>query len=190
MGLSFGQETQSENYAFRYIKSKENSKIIEGNTSNYFINIPKGQKKIQIRFKMESLSGRREDFDPNKFYLVSDEYKVRVRPIDVKHNTWIGMYFLGFTYLNEYELEQNYINAWVSYDPNVTDTFWNYKINGYQDISPIVNVGTKKKPINISPYFKHKKLRACRIDVYFSVPEEFEKGKIYFGENVISDFNI
>jgi hypothetical protein len=139
---------------------------------------------------MKSISGEKEDFDPNKFYLISDKYKVRVRPIDLKHNHKVGMDFIGFPYLIDFKPIDKRINKWAEYKPEIKDTFWDYKIDGYQDISPSINFGTKRKPRNISPYRDHKGLRSCRIDVYFSVPVDFEKGKIYYGNKIIADFEL
>ena len=139
---------------------------------------------------MKSTSGKKENFDPNKFYLTSEKYKVRVRPIDLKHNYAVGMVFIGFPYLIDFNPKDKRIKQWAKYKPEIEDTFWNYKIDGFQDISPSINFGTKRKPKKVSPYLDHKELRACRIDVYFSVPKEFEKGKIYYGTKVIADFEL
>lgn len=188
--LVFSQKTISENYEFRYITSKKNSKFLEGNTSNYSVSVPKEHKKIQVRFKMKSISGEKEDFDPNKFSLVSEKYKFRLRPIDLKHNYAVGMVFIGFPYLVDFNPKDEKIKQCVKYKPEIEDTFWDYQIEGYQDISPSINFGTKRKPKRVSPYLDHKELRACRIDVYFSVPKDLEKGKVYYGNEIIADFEL
>lgn len=80
------------------------------------------------------------------------------------------------------------IKKWADYKPNIKDTFLDYKINGFQDISCSIDFGTRKKPNLVLPYFDNKNLKSCKIEVYFSIPSELEKGKVYYGDNVIADF--
>jgi hypothetical protein len=65
----------ADNFKFKFIKAKKAS----GGNYYYTIKTDKRSKKVQVRFKMKSLSGQLEDFDPNKFYLVSDILKKRIR---------------------------------------------------------------------------------------------------------------
>lgn len=176
----------ADNFKFKFIKAK---KAVGGNYY-YTIKTPKGLKKTQVRFKMQSLSGKKDDFDPNKFYLVSDGYKWRVRPIDVRHNYAAGWIFIGFEYLVDFQPTDKRLKEWLSYKPEVKNTFNDYKIDGYKDICPNINFGTKRKPKLSSPYLNHKELKSCKVDLYFSLPKDLKKFKVYYGETLIADTKI
>ncbi|BAO55813.1 hypothetical protein [Nonlabens marinus] len=177
---------ESDNFKFKFIKAKKAS----GATWIYSIKTAKEAKRVQVRFKMKSLSGKKENFDPNKFYLVSDAYKVRVRPLDVRYNYAAGWIFLPFDKLIENQSIDSSIQEFVCYEPEIKDTFQDYSIVGYEDISPNINFGTKKKPKIISPYLHPEDLRACKIDIYFALPKELTEFKIYYGEQIIGEIEI
>ncbi len=176
----------SDDFRFKFIKAK---KAVGGNYY-YTIKTPKGVRKTQVRFKMQSLSGQKEDFDPNKFYLVSDSYKWRVRPIDVRHNYAAGWIYIGFDYLVDFQPTDKKLTDWLSYRPEVKNTFDDFKMEGYQDICPVINFGTKRKPKMSSPYLDHKELKSCKIDLYFSLPKDLKKFKVYYGNTLIADTKI
>ena len=151
----------ADNFKFKFIKAKK----AVGNNYVYTIKTTKDVKKIQVRYKMKSVSGKKDDFDPNKFYLVSDDYKIRVRPIDVRHNYGAGWIYIGFQHLVNFRPKGN-LRQWLKYRPKVKNTFNDYKIEGYQDVQPSINFGTKIKPNVASPYLNHKDLRSCKIDLH------------------------
>ena len=183
----FSQEyVQAENFKFKFIKAK---KAVGGNYV-YTIKTTKQVKKVQVRYKMESISEKKEDFDPNKFYLVSDKYKTRVRPLDVRHNYAVGWIYIGFNHLVDYEPKDKKLKEWLSYKPEIRNTFNDYKIEGYKDIIPVINYGKKRKPKNVSPYLDHKELKSCKVDLYFSLPKDLKKFRIYYGTKLISENKI
>ncbi|WP_144959547.1 hypothetical protein [Gillisia sp. Hel_I_86] len=139
---------------------------------------------------MKSILGEQDDFDPNKFYLVSDKYKTRVRPIDVRRNYAVGWIYIGFGHLVNFQPEDKRLNEWVSYKPEIKNTFNNFKVEGYKDICPNINFGTKKKPKMISPYLDHKELKSCKIDLCFSSPKDLKNFRIYYGNELIADTKI
>lgn len=97
---SYSQEyVPADNFKFKFIKAK---KAVGGNYV-YTVKTSKDAKKIQVRFKMKSNSGESDNFDPNKFYLVSDKYKTRVRPLDVRHNYAAGWIYIGFGHLVDFQ---------------------------------------------------------------------------------------
>ena len=177
----------ADNFKFKFIKAK---KTTNGGNYYYKIKTPKGIKKTLVRFKMQSLSGEKDDFDPNKFYLVSDIYKWRVRPIDLGHNYAVGWIFIGFEYLVDFHPTDKRLKELLSYKPEVKNTFGDYKIEGYKDICPKINFGTKRNPKILSPYLNHKELKSCRIDLFFSLPEDLKEFKIYYGKTLIAEINI
>ena len=172
-------------FKFDFKKAIKNSRLFEVHNSGYFVQADKDQQKIQIRFKIKSVSNKKKDFDPNKFYLVSDEYKKRLRPVDMKHN-YAMTTFIGFEKLIDEKPKDEKKTYWYSYNPSIKDSFWDFKIDGYSEVDNCINFGTKNKPKIKSIYFNHKKLKSNTVDVYFVVPKNFEKGKIYYGNNLFS----
>ncbi|MGJ8549597.1 hypothetical protein [Winogradskyella wichelsiae] len=190
--LSFkgiSQDTISDDkFKFEFKKAIKNSRHFEVHNSGYFVQANKNQKKIQVRFKIKSKSKKKEYFDPNKFYLVSDEYKKRLRPVDIKHNHAMGT-FLGFRRLID-EKPKDKKTYWYSYKPSIRDSFLDYKIDSYEDVDNCINFGTKRKPRNKSIYFDYKKIKSNTVDIYFIVPKNFKMGKIYFGNELLKEFNV
>jgi len=182
----------TEKFNFRFVKAikTSNSILFEMNTSNYSIKSNKEQKKIQVRFKMKSNSNEKEIFDPNKFYLISNEYKIRLRPVDIKNNYAVGAVFVGFAFLINERPKTRREKEWFIYNPEIKDSFKDFQLEGYEDIDCKINFGTKRKPKLKSHYYGYKKLKSCRIDVYFIVPKEFKNGKVYYGETLLTDFSI
>ncbi|WP_299116006.1 hypothetical protein [uncultured Winogradskyella sp.] len=173
----------ADNFKFKFLKANK----ARGGTYYYTIKASKEDKKIQVRFKMKSISGGKEDFDPNKFYLVSDEYKVRMRPLDIRHNYATGWIFIGFDHLTDFQPTDKKLKEWICYKPEVRDTFRDYKIEGYEDVYPSINFGTKRKPKVASPYFDLRELKSCKVDLYFSAPKSMKKFRIYYGEKLLAD---
>jgi hypothetical protein len=173
----------ADNFKFKFIKAK---KAVGGNYV-YTIKTTKDVQKVQVRYKMKSVSGEKEDFDPNMFYLVSDEYKKRIRPLDIRHNYAVGWIYIGFGHLVNFQPKDKKLKEWLSYKPEVRNTFDDYKIDGYQDVSPNINFGTKRKPKIVSPYLDQKELKSCKVDLYFSLPKDLKKFRIYYGSKLISD---
>ncbi len=178
---------KSTDFEFKFIKAK----IAKGSNYYYAIKTPKNHDKIQVRFKLKSLKGTKESFDPNKLYLVSDEQKIRIRPIDVRYNYGVGMIYIGFQFLSDKKLTDKNLEGWISYKPDVRDTFVDFKLENYEDICHQINFGTKKGPHFISPYLDHEALKSCKLDIYFSVPENsLRRGKVFYGKTLISNFNL
>jgi len=177
---------EADNFEFKFIKAKKAS----GATWEYTIKTSKESKRVQVRFKMKSLSRKRESFDPNKFYLVSDQYQVRLRTLDVRYNYAAGWIFLPFDKLVEDQNANQGIEDFVCYKPEVEDTFKDYSMEGYEDISPEINFGTKKKPKVVSPYLNPEDLRACKIDMYFTLPKDLKEFRIYYGSTIIAEASV
>lgn len=188
---SFSQETIAENYSFKFLKAKKNSKLLEGTTRAYTIKVDKEKsEKIQIRFKIKSLSKEKDTFNPNKLYLISDKHRIRLRPIDITRNFGAGWIFYGFGRLIQNQTDDKRINEWANYKSEIEDVFYNYTQEGYEDISPKINIGSNRKPKIIEPYYDLDDIKSCKIDVYFGVPKDFKKGKLFYAEALIADFEL
>lgn len=182
---AFGQtKVATDSYEFRFIKSKIGNQLNYG----FAVKTPKQTTdKFQVRLKMQTLSKDREAFDPNKFYLVIDELKYQVRPIDVRYNYGVGMIYVAFGYLSPSPIikDINVSKYILDYDPRTPDTFYDYVIDGYENIAPCINFGTKKNERLIFPYYKTQELRSCKLDIYFSIPKDVKEAKIYYGSTLI-----
>jgi hypothetical protein len=176
----------SENFKFRFIKANKS----RGYNYGYTIRASKEYKKVQVRLKIKSLSGENDIFDANKFYLVSEKEKTRIMPIDVRNNYAAGWIFVPFDYLVDYNDIYKKLEHWLSYKPEIKNTFLDYKIKGYKDICPTINFGTKRKPITKTPYFDHKELKSCKLDVYFSLPKDIKNIKIFYGDVLLKETNL
>ena len=175
-------------FELEFKKVVKNSRFFEIHTSSV-VTASKGSKKIQFRFKLRSLTKEKEDFDPNKFYMITETYKKRVRPADAKFS-YHGVVNEFDILVNNELTEKEKKKHLYSYDPSVIDTFHKYKREGYDDINTSLNFGTKRKPDNKEIYFDHWDLRTSTIDIYFGVPMELTEGTIYYGSEKIIDFQV
>lgn len=180
--ICFSQQISSENLSFHFVFAKK----FAGTRVGYqWVEVAENEKKIHVKLKMKTISGEKEDIDPNKFSLVSDTAKERIRPIEIKHN-----YAVNFPYLIKFKTNNKAINSRAKFKPDIKDTFYEFSIQDYKDISPCINIGTKKKPQLVYTYFDHKKLKAVPIHLMFSVSKGFEKGKIFYGDKSIAQFEL
>lgn len=185
---SFSQEyINSDNFKFKYIRA---DRATFGNYNYTVKTMSEDVEKIKVRFKMKSISGKKENFDPNKFYLVADDFKLRMKPMDLRHNYGVGMMYIGFDYLVDFQPTELRYREWLMYKPEITDTFYDYKIEGYTDVVPNINFGTQREPKIVSPYLDHRELKSCKIDVYFSLPKDLKSFKVYYGNQLLSETTI
>jgi len=174
----FSQTFQVENtFEMVFRKSKVNSKN-EWKTASLNIHGPSALKKIQIRFEINTLSGKKEVFDPNKFYLVSELNKIRVRPVDFTFHDYAHV-FTSFEKLSCDPVEKNKFG--LTYDPEIKDFFNDYKIAGYTDIDNEIDFGTKKKALVVKTYSKPIEWKSNLIDIYAFIPENLNSIDIYYG---------
>lgn len=170
-------------------KVKKNGKF-EVHTSKYFISAGKDSKKVQIRIKLESTNGEKNNIDPNKFYLVLDNYKVRLRPVDLKYP--FAMASVAFDRLIKEDEKNTGHTALGGYakGTGVPDTFPNYSIEGYKDIDINLNFGTEKKPIIRTVYYRPNDIESSLIDIYFMMPKTAKNARFFYGDIKISDITV
>lgn len=182
--LAVAQEMEIDGFDFQLRKVNTNSKNFEVYSSPFMVSTGPETKKIQIRFRIKSISGKRENFDPNKFYIISEENKIRFRPVDMKYN-YVAHTYYTFGYLMTEKLEKKSLPYYVSYNPEVKDTFKDYQIPEYTDIETRINFGTERKPILSCIYFDNKKLRSNIVDAYFAIPDNLNLVTVYYGDQKI-----
>jgi hypothetical protein len=148
-------------------------------------------KKVRVRILAESYSKSNETFDPNKLYLISNELKLRIRPIDVQYRYFINSYFGAKRLTADSTVSDGTAEIWLAdvdyirYDPKIKDTFKDYTIPGYQDLEVKVDYGSRKKPQPIVAYFEHIEIISYTIDIYFIVPKSLKNGEFYCGDRKI-----
>jgi len=171
-------QTEIDGFEFEFKKVKEITTKWEVHSSPYVIFIDYDvNKKAQVRFRVKSSSKKRAEFNPNKFYLVVEGQKIKLRPIDLKHNYMLHNY-IGFGYVTPNN-KDNY--------PEAKDVFFDYDIEGFTNIENKLDFGTKRKPRVEAIYFDSKMLRTNIVDVYFCVPKSLKKASIYFGNTKLKD---
>jgi hypothetical protein len=157
----------------------------KGFTTHKEIATDPNKKTIVIRVKIKSISKQKEVFDPNKFYLVSDYFIKRMRPLGVYHD------LKRFEYIGKDETGKKYPkNNEYIFDENIKDTFLDYKIDAYRDTETILNFGTPEEPDFQSIYFNNKELKRSNIDVYFLMSKRIKDVKLYYGKTLIKEFKI
>ena len=170
-------------------KVKKNGKF-EVHTSRYFISAGKDSKKVQIRIKLEATNGEKNIIDPNKFYLVLDNYKIRLRPVDLKYP--FAMASVAFDRLIKEDERDTGNTAWGGYakGTGVPDSFPDYSIEGYKDIDISLNFGTERNPIVRTVYYRPNDIESSLIDIYFMMPKTAKNARFFYGDIKISDITI
>lgn len=154
-------------------------------TTSWGINAAPGFKKIQIRFEIKTLSGKTEFFDPNKFYIVSESYHIRVRPVDFTFHDFL-LNFTSFNKLSQEPTEGKYGHL-LEYKPEIKDYFNDYKIPNFEDIEIPLNFGDNKKPFIRKTYSEPKKWKSNLIDIYVIIPEDLNTFQLYYGAQNIME---
>ncbi|GEQ86108.1 hypothetical protein ULMS_16160 [Patiriisocius marinistellae] len=145
----------------------------------------KGQKRVQLRFRVKSIDEEDTPFDPNKLYFVNDEYEARFAISEISFANVLRTRI--FTRLVDKDSEKKAYAS--SYDPSVPNTFLDYPYKKYQDVMLSLNFGTKRKPNIHTLYFKPKNIKDHPLDIYFVLPDEIKEGRIYYGDTFIKDIN-
>ncbi len=178
----FGQSFQVENkYEMTFKKSqviKKNQFMLADDT--FKLTMPDGFKKVRIQFEVSTLSGKAEIFDPNKFYLVSELHRVRVRPVDFAYNRNIFRGFCSFSKLSQEPTDGKYGHI-LQYKPEIRDYFTDFTIAGYQDIDIPINFGSNQKPFVRKTYVKPKKWKSNLLGIYIFIPEDINTFAVFYG---------
>lgn len=193
-GIVFQTQPDPNDFEVIFKKSGMVSNF-EFKSSNYHIsNYSAGVKKVRIRISVKSKNEKLKKFDANKLYLVSNELKHRYRPIDLQYQHFINTY-TGLDRLTSDSTLASGNTDWVTpvnyirYDPQITDTFKDYIIPGYEDIEIEVNYGSSGKPHMVVVYYEPVAVISYIFDVYFAVPQSLDSGVFYYGREGIKECN-
>lgn len=179
---------ESGKFDIELLKAKNVSRF-EIHSGSYFIKVSRNAKRIQVKVKVESRSKNKETLDLNKFYLVSDKFKIRLQPLDIRHSQVIN--YAGVEKLvHGKPSERSTFYAYYSHKPEVEDSFLKFKIPGYTDVRNRIDFGTKRKPDVKFTYYDLKKIKQERFNIYFAVPRIFENGTLYYGNHKIGKIQV
>lgn len=176
-------EVKADSVQFEIEKSKRVNRRV--NPSRVAV-LDKRFKQVRIKVKMTPLYSRKVFFDPNKFSLVSDEFKSRFRPTDV--------FFKNFTDIWSFERctakkpkKEN--RGELDYTPDLEDTYSNYPYKDYKNIDFKTNLGTKKKRDIHVVYFKPREINERLMHVFVAIPSQLKKADLFYGNVKIGEVN-
>ena len=176
-------KTTVDGFTIEVKKTKSNPTPFQA--VSYKLNASDAYNKLMVRCRVKSISEEFKMFDPNKFYMLVDNKKIRVKPFDARYNHMLHE-FLPFGYLSFEKTENNL----VSYKPEIKDSFDSFPQDGYKDVKHKINIGSVEKPEKILVYFNHQPLKSNLVDIYFAVQKEVKNVKIYYGNQLLEQTTI
>ncbi len=139
-------------------------------------------KTAHVRLKMATTDGEYALFDINKFSLIDETNKLRIRPVDVAHR--MAMRRLSFPRLATEPLEKP--NPEVSEDISIMDSFYEYEFDGYEIIETPLAFGKPFKSQSQVTYFRPGTYRSKKLDFYFLLKKSTSIGVLYYGEEKVA----
>ncbi|SRX73604.1 hypothetical protein [Aequorivita antarctica] len=178
--LSYGQSTKVDNtFQLEVKKVDQRSRLFQMHFKGYYIRIPEDSKKIQFKLKAKSLTNEKETFNPNNLYVVLRDKNLRLRPFDG-----------DFIQLVDVKPDDKTPYYGYHYNPEVTDTFKDYQMEGFKDVETCIDYGTNKKP-HIKPiYFNTREFKTETFNLYFAMPKDQISGELYYGNIKLMDFKL
>ncbi|WP_299683665.1 hypothetical protein [uncultured Dokdonia sp.] len=170
---------EEDQVSIEYVKGREASLF---NPSNVYTR-SKDAKTIVTRVKMKNLNNKKELFDPNKFSLIIENEKVRLRPVDILFKNFTDWWHFSKVSKTKPSDKKSY----HKYNPDIKDTYLDYNKEGIKNFELPINLGTRKKPEEHILYFVPKKLRSRGIRMYFILPENISNGTLYYGNTKIKE---
>ena len=180
---SYAQKTiEQDSIEITFIK---NDKLKNKYPKTYSGTMPNGFRVTIMEVDIKILDFKKGKFDPNKLYLVSEKPKFQYRPLDV----FIAE---GKKDYSRFELVTKKRPKATSkmqeaYDPNIKDTYLDYKIEGVSGIKTPINIGTGEFPDTHVFHFRPKVITDGKILIYFSISSDIiKKGTLYYGNEIIA----
>ncbi|TLF39754.1 hypothetical protein [Maribacter aurantiacus] len=180
---SYAQKTiEQDSLRITFIK---NDKLKNKYPKTYSGTMPNGFRVTIMEVDIKILDFKKGKFDPNKLYLVSEKPKFQYRPLDI----FIAE---GKKDYSRFELVTKKRPKATSkmqeaYDPNIKDTYLDYKIEGVSGIKTPINIGTGEFPDTHVFHFRPKVITDGKILIYFSISSDIiKKGTLYYGNEIIA----
>lgn len=178
---SFGQTKSVENNKFNIelIHSRKLSKIQA--STNVILQSDK-LKTVYIKLRMSANDESKSYFDINKFSLIEENNKLRIRPISISYQEFTA--YRGFNRLSSSPLD--FKNIDIRYEPEINDSFKDYEFNGFSVLEIPHNYGGyRKEKLHVS-YFKPQSFKTKKLNFFFPFPKDCEKGILYYGKEKIA----
>jgi len=146
-------------------------------------------KTVMVKIKMNTLTDVKELIDINKFYLIDDKTKSKIKLIDASFLE-VTQYFNFTKLVDEKYASLAKKHSYFSFDSSVRDTFYDYDIDGYNNIVFPINFGTKRKPKECIIYYKPKKFKKKKLILFFPFLKSSKNTTLYYGNEEIQNFDL
>jgi len=186
---SYAQTTtiEQDSVEIEFIK---NDKMKSKYPKTYIGTILNGFRITVLEVDVKNLELKTGEFDPNKFYLVSEKPKFQYRPLDIfiaeKNKDW-----------SRFELvtkkkPQATSQMQETYDPDVKDTYLDYIVEGTNGNLKIpINLGSIEFPDKHIFHFRPKVINESKILLYFYISSHFiKRGTLYYGNHKIAETDL
>lgn len=185
--VSNGQIIDDDDFTIEIKQTKVNA--FNFTSSSSWVVLPKDFEKLWVRIRITSKNNKRNFFNPNGFSIVSNQYKCRFRPTEVKYAFMMHGFqsFLILDTEDDTELDYNYGRK---RQDNSRDIFLEYSLDGYENIPTIINYGSKKKPNNKSVFYASEKFSNKTIDYYFGIHNSIKSVDLYYKDQKIKTIEI
>ncbi len=137
---------------------------------------------VHIQLRMATSNGDYALFDINKFSLVDETNKLRIRPADVAHR--MALQELSFPRLATEPLQIKHPE--IENDNSVPDSFHFYDFEGYQTIELPMTFSAWGKSDTQVLYFRPGMYKKKKLDFYFPFPKTSSIGVLYYGEEKVA----
>lgn len=178
---SFGQSIKVDQGAFK-IEIIHARKLKKVQASTNVILLSDELKTVFVKLRMSTTDEERHYFDINKFSLLEDENKLRIRPMSISYQEFTA--YMGFDRLS-FEL-LDFKSFDIKYKPELKDSFNDFRFEGYSVMEIPMNYGGLRKPKNYVSYYKPQKFKSKKLNFFFSFPRDCKKGTLYYGEEKIA----
>ncbi|MCK8481694.1 hypothetical protein [Psychroserpens algicola] len=167
------------------IEFVKNNKLKNKYPKTYIGTILNGFRITVLEVNVKTLDLKKGKFDPNKFYLVSEKPEFQYRPLDI-FITENNNDYSRFELVTKKKPEPS-SKMQETYNPNIKDTYLNYKIDGVSGIIIPINLGSSKFPDKHVFHFKPKVINDSKILIYFYISSDFiKRGTLYYGNEEIA----
>ena len=168
------------------IEFVKNDKLKSKYPKTYIGTLSNGFRITVLEVNIKNLDLKKGKFDPNKFYLISEKPKFQYRPLDIfiaddKND------YSRFELVTKKKPKET-SNMKETYDPNIKDTYLDYKVEGVSGIKIPINLGSPEFPDKHVFHFRPKVINDSRILIYFYISSDFIKsGTLYYGNDKIAE---
>ncbi|MFD2541365.1 hypothetical protein ACFSSB_03475 [Lacinutrix gracilariae] len=186
---SYAQKTTIEQDSIE-IEFIKNDKFKNKFPKTYIGTVLNGFRITVLEVDIKNLDLKTGEFDPNKFYLVSEKPKFQYRPLDIfiteNNKDWTR--FELVTKKKPMATSQ----MQEAYDPDVKDTYLNYIVEGTNGNLKIpINLGSAEFPDKHIFHFRPKIIDDSKILVYFYLSSDFiKRGTMYYGNHKIVETDL